>query len=109
MRIPAGLLPHQIQVTPYLGDTAYGPLYGDLITYRARVQFTTGITKDKDGNDTVYSARIFMEPEAMIAPEALITYIDTMGRSYSLIAITVAPQFDVYGQPAHVEIEAKYG
>lgn len=109
MAIPASWLPQQVSIEVYQGDTAYGPLYSSALGQPARVEFSNGITKDREGQDTVYNARIFLLPSAQVAPQSRITYTDSTGRSYSLIAITVAPMADFRGQTNHLEVEARYG
>ncbi len=109
MRIPLRLLRHTVSVTPYLGDSAYGPIYGDTVDLQTRIEFSTGVTKNGEGQDITYNARLFLLPEADLAPEAKLEYIDQMGRKYQLTVITIAPMHDVAGELSHIEVEAKYG
>ncbi|MFE7262254.1 hypothetical protein ACFU9B_09325 [Streptomyces sp. NPDC057592] len=62
-RVPPSLLRHRIGVEPYLGDGAYGPLYGPLVEHPALVGQTTRVVRAADGREVVSSAQVIAAPD----------------------------------------------
>lgn len=63
MKVPAALLNQRITIEPYLGETAYGPKWGDPLTVRARVEGERRTIRRSDGTDVTSSARATVLPE----------------------------------------------
>lgn len=83
-RIPAWMLRQSVTVTPYLGSSAYGDIFGDPYTLRCRIEPRNELVRDRDGNETVASGRLFT------VPDAAISVIDTVaweGREYDVIDV----------------------
>lgn len=74
-RIPGKLLPHKVTVERYLGQGAYGDVYGPSETIdRALVEDEVTMVRDTKGTETVSQATIYLEPPAEpIQPGSLIT------------------------------------
>lgn len=62
--IPTRLLPQQLTYRPLAGRTSFGPVYGDLVTVPARVQFGVKTIQSANGEEAVSSATIFVQPGA---------------------------------------------
>ncbi|WP_431840851.1 hypothetical protein [Gordonia hongkongensis] len=62
--IPTRLLPQQLTYRPMTGRTSFGPVYGDLVTVPARVQFGTKTIQTAAGEEAVSSATIYVQPGA---------------------------------------------
>ena len=54
--IPKRLLPQQLTHRPMTGRTSFGPVYGDLVTVPARVQFGVKTIQTANGEEAVSSA-----------------------------------------------------
>lgn len=104
-------LPHTITVTPFIGNSAYGPRYSDPVEYPARVEFgglaNMGLRAilGTMAQEISPAARIFMNPGARIPPNSKITWIDPMGETHEFTATEVAPMDGPNG-PSHIEIIA---
>lgn len=109
MIIPANMLPHTVTATPYLGESAYGARYGEPVEWKARVEFTSGMTQDKEGRDTTYAARLFLGPEAQLTPDTALSFTDEQDTEHSLTVISVEPMYGIYGGISHIEATAKLG
>jgi hypothetical protein len=57
------MLNDEVQVVPYSGSGAYGPIYGDTSTVKARIQNSKERTIDDDGNEVVSNTKVFFRPE----------------------------------------------
>ncbi|WP_370420339.1 hypothetical protein AB8O64_19755 [Streptomyces sp. QH1-20] len=69
MSLPAFLLRHHVTITPYRGDSAYGPAYGDAVVgVRALVAESVRQVRDKDGREVTSTAQIIAAPELDCPP-----------------------------------------
>lgn len=100
MRIPAYMLRQTVTVTPFLGSSAYGDIFGDPYTLRCRIEPGNRLLRDRDGNETVASAKMFCFPEATIG------VIDTVawnGRTFDVI--NVMDEAGPNGRIHHKEVD----
>lgn len=61
MKIPKFLLPHTAIVKPFVSNGAYGPVYGDEVTYKCRIEEKNTLVKDSEGKEVVSNTRGFFE------------------------------------------------
>jgi hypothetical protein len=80
MRLRRALLQDQVTVKPYLGETAYGPKWGDPVTVRVLADRTVKLTRDATGAEVVSSTQLLVHPgttgagtDTPIGVEALFT------------------------------------
>lgn len=83
--IPARLLPQQITYTPYLGEGAYGPVYGAPVTVRARVNYERRLVRNSTGIEVTSSATVYLQPGATLTTGDTVTMPD--GTSRQVIAV----------------------
>lgn len=66
MRIPAKLLPHHIDVKPYLGSGIYGERWGESERLdRCLVEGKTQLVVDSTGQQEVSGTTVYMEPRPL--------------------------------------------
>lgn len=70
MKVPTSLLRQTITVEPYLGDSAYGPVYGPATTARGRVEGKRRAVRKRDGTDVISTASITVRPDVNIPTES---------------------------------------
>ncbi|WP_329148280.1 hypothetical protein OIU91_19820 [Streptomyces sp. NBC_01456] len=84
-RVPGWLLRHRISVEPYLGDTAYGPQYGEMVAcVPALVVAVRKQVADKDGREILATAQIVAGPELECPPGSRLTLPD--GRTATAVS-----------------------
>ena len=71
--IPGWLLRHQVTVEPYIGDGAYGPVYGPSTTVRAMVDEQTREVRAPDGEQVTSSSTVYCRPEVDAPPQSRVT------------------------------------
>ncbi|WKX70047.1 hypothetical protein [Streptomyces sp. XD-27] len=101
-RVPGWLLRHRIAIEPYLGDSAYGPRYGDRVeNVPALVVAVRKQVRDAEGREVLATAQIIAGPELECPPGSRITLPD--GRTATAISTArhTAPGLPV---PASVEV-----
>lgn len=100
--IPGWLLRHQVTVEPYIGDGAYGPVYGPSTTVRAMVDEQTREVRAPDGEQVTSSSTVYCRPEVDAPPQSRVTL--PSGRTTRVIA---AHPRDGGGLPTpdHIEIQ----
>ncbi|TMR97537.1 hypothetical protein [Nonomuraea basaltis] len=64
--LPAWLLRHQVVIEPYLGDGAYGPVYGPPVTYPCLADDERRMVRDAEGNEVVSELTLTLLPGAVI-------------------------------------------
>jgi len=65
--IPAWLLRQQVTISPYLGDTGYGPAWGEPVTVRAYTVRETHTVLDAQGKEVISGSTVFVPP-GTVAP-----------------------------------------
>lgn len=74
MRVTTILLPHRITIEPYLGDGAYGPIYGPpSLPIRALVAETVRTVRDRTGREVTSTAQVITRPGLDCPAESRIT------------------------------------
>ncbi|NLE82330.1 MAG: hypothetical protein GX610_22685 [Rhodococcus sp.] len=56
------LLPHTVTYKPMLGNGPYGPVFGDPVTARARVQFQRRMVRTAQATEVMSAATIYFRP-----------------------------------------------
>ncbi|MFI0736414.1 hypothetical protein ACH4S9_46705 [Streptomyces sp. NPDC021225] len=105
MNVPRWLLRHRITVEPYLGDSAYGPTYGDPVKdVPALVAEEIKTVRDREGREVTSTAQIIAEPGLNCSAESRITLPD--GRITKAISVAhhTAPGLPV---PQSTEVRAE--
>ena len=72
--IPNALLPHEITIEPYTGESATAPLYGAAVTTRARVDPRRQVIGKPDGSQIVSSAVATLRPNVTVTPQSRVTW-----------------------------------
>jgi hypothetical protein len=102
--LPGFMLRRQVTVEPYLGDSAYGPVYGTPVpNVQCFIEEETRLVRDKDGRQVVSSTTFYCRLSAVEAPpESRVTLPD--GRQTTVIA---AKPHDGGGLPTpdHLEVQ----
>lgn len=63
MSLPGFLLRHRVKITPYRGDSAYGPTFGDaMVDVRALVAESVRQVRDANGRVVASTAQIIAGP-----------------------------------------------
>lgn len=100
MRVPSSLLRQHITISPYLGDSSYGPRWGTPVTVRARVQGKRQVIRRPDGTEVTVTASATIRPGVPVDLPAR-SKVTWEGRTYEVVG-------DVIGHglsdPAYVEL-----
>lgn len=101
MRIPDWLLRQTVTLEPYRGESAYGPVYGDPVELRCRIEARRRLVRDRQGREVVADAQAWFAPEAevTITPESRLTWA---GRTYTVLEARPMPGPN--GRTHHVEV-----
>jgi len=82
--IPSFLLRREVTVEPYLGDSGYGPQYGDPVTVRCLLEQKNRLVRAPDGREVTSSSTFYCRLDAVNAPpESRVTLPD--GRQTTVI------------------------
>ena len=84
--LPDWLLRHQAQIEPFLGDGAYGPLYGPPVMEQCLVDDERRLVRDAQGAETVSDTTIFFRPGVQCPEGSRVTVngrVTTVIASYS--------------------------
>ncbi|MYW03465.1 hypothetical protein [Streptomyces sp. SID3343] len=71
--VPGWLLRHRVRIEPYIGDSAYGPLYGAELTVRAMVDDTTRIVRSPTGAEVTSSTTVYVRRGVACPPGSRVT------------------------------------
>lgn len=86
MRLPGRFMPHTVTVEPFVGDGAYGPVYGDPATVRCLIDDTRRMVRDTDGVEVVSETTLFADVDANVPVQSKVT---VRGRDTWVIATKV--------------------
>ncbi|WP_354380658.1 hypothetical protein [Streptomyces sp. PvR034] len=75
-RVPPSLLRHRVRIEPYLGDGAYGPVYGPAAEHPALVSNTVRMIRAADGRTVTSTAQIIAVPGLDCPPGSRVTLPD---------------------------------
>ncbi|MER6360096.1 hypothetical protein [Kitasatospora sp. NPDC001527] len=101
-RVPRWLLRHRIVIEPYVGESAYGPIYGPpLDDVPALVSESARLVRAPDGRQVVSSAQVVLDLDTDVPAGSRITL--PTGRTTVPITVSTidAPGLPV---PAHKEV-----
>ncbi|WP_336633587.1 MULTISPECIES: hypothetical protein [unclassified Microbacterium] len=102
-------LPHEVTVTPFLGDGAEGDLWGDPVTRPAYVEQKTRLKVDRrstsptSGQEITSTTMVVVLPEHDALPRTKVTVWAGTPRERTSEIIDSA-FFDYRGTPNHVEL-----
>ena len=99
MRIPRWMLRQQVMIRPLTGSGAYGAQYGEAFTARCRIEPRTQTIQDRQGNETVASAKAYFAPGVTIPVGSELVWADTR-----LDVIDVKPKAGPNGRTHHIEV-----
>lgn len=68
MLIPGFLLRHEATVEPYLGDSGYGPQYGDAVSVRCFLEERNRLVRNAEGREVTSSSTFYCRLDAVTAP-----------------------------------------
>ncbi|WP_336214386.1 hypothetical protein [Nonomuraea sp. LPB2021202275-12-8] len=98
--LPEWLLQHEATIEPYLGDGAYGPVWGPPVTVRCLVDDERRLVRDEQGLEVVSDTTLYLPPGTVCPAGSKVT---TGGRT-----ITVITAFNrdagLLPTPNHVEV-----
>ncbi|MFD7738414.1 hypothetical protein [Streptomyces sp. MJM8645] len=101
-RVPGWLLRHRIIIEPYLGESAYGPVFGPpVVDVPALVSESVRLVRAPDGRQVVSSAQVLLDLDTTVPAGSRITL--PTGRTTVPITVSTidAPGLPV---PAHQEV-----
>ena len=61
--LPRRLLKDLVTFELYLGDGAFGPIYGDPVTVLGKVSATRQLVRDSNGEEVVSEATVYVHPD----------------------------------------------
>lgn len=98
---PARLFNQTVEVEPYDGEGAYGPIYGTPYTLPCRIEQERIVAVDDNGEERVVEARLFTAPDANIPAGSRVT-LDGVDRR-------VMSARTAYGleRPSHLEVNLR--
>lgn len=68
-KLPRILTPHTVTLKPHEGEGAYGDVYGtSRELWSVKVEEGAKLIRDRNGAETVSSARVYIRPEHMPVP-----------------------------------------
>lgn len=71
--IPGFLLRHTVTVEPYVGQGAYGEVYGPAVTVRCFVDDRRRLVRNSEGDEVVSESRLMCRLTEDIPPESRVT------------------------------------
>lgn len=80
------LLPHTITYKPMLGNGPYGPVHGDPVTARARVQFQRRMVRTAAATEVMSAATIYFRPGNNPGVGGLVTLPDGTEQEVIVVA-----------------------
>ncbi|MEV6413848.1 hypothetical protein [Kribbella sp. NPDC051718] len=92
MTLPARLRTHTIQVEPYQGTGARGPVFGTAVPVTCRVEEKVQLVRSDTGEEAVSSSMVFCDLDVVIPVESRVT---VNGRVTSVLTVAT---FDTAGR-----------
>lgn len=94
------MLPQTVTVTPYAGRGGDGPLYGDPVVVRCRIDYGRRFVHNPAGGDDLsIMATLFCAPDAAVKPQDLVM-IDGLSRIVEVVDKIGGPD----GGAHHIEV-----
>lgn len=105
MKIPSFLLPHEAKVEPYLGDGAYGPQYGEPVSYKCRIEANRKLVRDTEGREVVSETfGMFEYKNADIPPESRVKQLNDEGQVIREFKVISSPPMTGLRSVSHIEV-----
>lgn len=105
MSVPAFLLRHRVTVEPYLGDSAYGPRYGEPVPgIPALVGEAVRLVRAPDGREVTSTAQVITAPGLNCLPGSRLTLPSGRVTTAITVAHHTAPGLPV---PACTEVSCE--
>ena len=102
MRIPVKFLVHTVQVTPYLGTSSSGDLYGTPFDLPCMAQGSRRMVRDGDGTERVSTLTLFAAPgQASTVPAGSQV---TWGETTTTVMAATDHDSGGLGAPDHTEV-----
>ncbi|MFI6909656.1 hypothetical protein ACIBKY_50935 [Nonomuraea sp. NPDC050394] len=98
--LPAWLLRHQAVIEPYLGDSAYGPIYGPAVTVVCLADDERRMVRDAEGSEVVSELTLYLLP-GTVCPAG--SRVSVNGRTTTVIGSYIR---DGGGLPTPDHVEA---
>ncbi|MEV5567637.1 hypothetical protein AB0L54_32995 [Streptomyces sp. NPDC052196] len=103
--VPDFLLRHRVRIEPYLGESAYGPRYGDPVEdVRALVAETVRMVRAPDGREVTSTAQVITAPGLTCPPGSRLTLPGGRVTTALTVAHNTAPGLPV---PACTEVSCE--
>lgn len=104
-RVPGWLLRHLVTIEPYLGDSAYGPHYGEPVEcVRALVAEAVRMVRDTEGREVASTAQVITAPHVLCPVGSRLTLPDGRTTVALNVAHHTAPGLPV---PACLEVRCE--
>ncbi|MER7145985.1 hypothetical protein [Streptomyces xanthochromogenes] len=105
MSVPDFLLRHRVRIEPYLGESAYGPRYGDPIEdIPALVAEAVRMVRAPDGREVTSTAQVITAPGLTCPPGSRLTLPGGRVTTALTVAHHTAPGLPV---PACMEVSCE--
>lgn len=102
MRIPERVLVHAVTVTPYLGTSSVGKVYGDPFTLQCIAQGARRMVRDATGTESLSTLTIYAAPgRAQLVPAG--SLVEWAGDTTEVIACAERDSGGL-GAPDHTEV-----
>ncbi|MDF5756657.1 hypothetical protein [Spongiactinospora sp. TRM90649] len=98
--LPAWLLRHRVIIEPYLGDGAYGPVFGPAAVHPCLADDERKMVRDAEGSEVVSELTLYLMPGVVCPAGSRVT---VNGRSTTVIGSYVR---DGGGLPTPDHVEA---
>ncbi|GAA3144941.1 hypothetical protein Ppa06_58230 [Planomonospora parontospora subsp. parontospora] len=98
--LPQWLMRHTATIRPFLGDGAYGPVFGEEVTERCLADDERRLVRDADGTEVVSDLTLYMRPGVVCPPGSEVT---VNGRTTTVI-VSHARDGGGLPTPDHVEV-----
>jgi hypothetical protein len=102
MRIPTWMLRQTCSIEVYSASGAFGSTFGEAVEAKCRIEPSTRLVRDMDGNEVVASLRGFFAPGTVIPVESRVTW---EGRVYTVLSSS--PFADPQGRTHHVQVDLR--
>ncbi|WP_017972523.1 hypothetical protein [Actinopolyspora halophila] len=98
--IPRWLLVHSVDIAPYEGHSATGPVYGDPVTHRAFVEDRNRLVRNGQGEEVTSSTTVYLPPGTAVPTGSRVT---TPARTSTALSVSIHDGGNL-PTPDHVEV-----
>lgn len=100
MKLPGFVLNNEVEIEEYTGEGTYGPEFADPYKARARVEYGRELVRNRDGDEVVASARVYLDRKHKPLPGSRIT-ID--GNTHRVLETVFVYGFDSHHTTVMIE------